>query len=109
MRPLITPEHYDLLKDLKARMDRSNSGNSHVFVPVGPDAEMVPPKIMFIGQATKDWTKPALGNYAGAVNEAIAIAHCCNDRRGPFWQTVDDVVWGVCETPNINKSIANQA
>lgn len=106
MRPLITPKQYKLLRDLRARMDRSYPGNSHVFVPVGPDAEIGSPSILFIGQATRDWTKPALGNYAGAVNEAVAIAHCCLDRHGPFWQVVDEVVWGVCEA--LNKSIANQ-
>lgn len=97
MRPLITPQQYTKLQRLKVRIDRAYPGSSHIFVPVAPNAENGLPHILFIGQATKDWTKQPLGCYAGAVREGIAQAHCCGDRRGPFFRTVDNIIWEVCD------------
>lgn len=96
MRPLISFEQYDRLGHLRDRMEHSEPGNAQVFVPVGPDPGSDCPGILFIGQATKDWTKRAVSNYQGAVKEGIALAHCCADRNGPFFQVVDEIVWAVC-------------
>ena len=93
MRPLMTPEMHARFADLYDGLVAADENAAQVFVPVGPESGG-PPPILFVGQATRGWSKPELADFDTAWRQAADVVGAPPSRSG-FFQVVRRITAGV--------------